>query len=500
MVPSPFQPPKVPKTAATARPFPAPSGGRWSPFELAALGGAVAVGLGLRLWQVEAWSFTPAELLALEGGAGLRGTGLWLQPCAGSWARLLAALLAPGAGEGWWRLPTVFGSTMAVLLLALVGELFVARTTALLAAWFLAVHPGAVAAGQTLLPGAWAAVFTLLAAGALVVAHRQRELGWAVTAALAVAAAMALDLTVGFALAGYAAAIALGSRRSASPDAPPSAGRTLRRGHWLLAAASAALPSVLWGLGGGRLAPPSAWPDTVWYLQPWWLGLAAVGMLLGDLFRAARRRALCGAVLVVVLPAAIFGPNAGDASAVAIAVPIVCLFAAQGAFEVGSRLQAGLAPERPWARRGLAGLPTAALLTAGLVAVVLQATAFAGARPPFREAAQAVLRAAGSKRLLVRAAAAEPALRYYLGLGRDAAGIVSVEPVEVPAVGAWLDGPAAAAGGGQRAEFAVLLRGEWLAWQAARAAGSGASLPRVTAVLPVAADPEPNTLYVLRRS
>jgi hypothetical protein len=475
---------QVPLNAAPSRSSAVPPAGPWSPRELLALGGALLVALALRLWQVEAWSFTAAELQALDGGA-----GLWHQPWAGSWARLFAALLGPGAGEGWWRLPTVFGSALAVPLLALVGEWFLARSTALLAAWFLAVHPGAVAAGQTLLPGAWAQDFALLAAGALVVAHRERELGWAVTAAAAALLALGLDLTAGFALSGYAAAIALGS-----------SGRGMRLGHGLLAVLAAGFPAGRAVAHGGGLPDLGRCAEALLVVQPWWLGLAVVGVLLGGLFTAARRRALCGAALASLGFGAWFGPGSGAAAAVLLPVPIVCLFAAHGGLWVGSLLAAAAAGSAGWVQRGLFGMPALAVLTTGAVAVVLQATAFAGSRPALREATAAVLRHAGSQRLLVRAAEAAPGLRHYLGAGHGAAGIAAVEAAEVAALGAWLATPAAEAADVARAEFAVLLRPEWLALQAERAALPGALPLRVVMVLPVATAPERHTLYVLRRS
>lgn len=464
---------------------------RWSRREQALLALLLGLALVLRLWQIETWSFTTAEARALGGGH-----AAWSQPAAGFCARVYAEIVGSGSGEGWWRLPSALGSACAVLLLVLVGELFVTRGTALLGALLLAVHPAAVAAGQSLLPGVWGLDCVLIAGGAMILAHREREPGWAVVAVVAAGFAMVLDLAQGYAIAGYALGIAMGR-----------VGKALRAAHLALAAGAAGVP--LWHLWResaraqvGVLAALDGWLTAV---QPWWLGLAAVGALCSGALVAARRRALCGSAalpLAAGAAAAACGLTPGGAEA---ALPGICLFAALGAQAVASRMAGDAETTAPTLRRAVAWFPAAALVVHGAIAVVLQATAFAGARPAFREAAAVVLRQARSQRLLVHAAGAAPALRQYLAAGGTGAGVAEVLAADVGGLGRWLAATRAVDGAadGARApvEFAVVLRTEWLALQAACAAlGAPLAPGHVVAVLPSTAHPESQSLYVLRQS
>lgn len=349
----------------------------WSGRTLGVLAAITGVAAVLRLWGVRDWSFDESEaatfrLLQLPLGG---EAGFYAAP--ESRAPLLHLLLRamvdhgflPSLGEGSLRLPFVFLGLLTVPVLGLVLRRWCGLGVALLAAALLAIHPLHVQASQTAATPVVVPLLGLLAAAAF---HGERP-RWLAGAALVSLAGLADPL-------GFSAALTAWRR--------PGRGLVVRFVPWLW------LGLLL--LGGG------AW---AWR----WPLLALAGLGVPSLPWPGQLLLLASAVLAPFAPA----------QAALAALPIGLAAAVLAAVELARRFGATL-PVAP-TTTGRATALSAAWLAPALVAVVLAIDTFLllglhqGERPPWRDAARAVLRSYDGKRGLWVGAIGEPeVLRCYL--------------------------------------------------------------------------------------
>ena len=491
----------------------------WSKSELLILLLVTLAGGALRLWHLEQWSLSNAEAELWRGATEpLRGEQGFLasQRCnyplgflGLRWA--LGSGLLLGQGEGWLRLPFAFIGTLCVPLLALVGELFVARRAALLAAALLAIHPWHLAASQTASGEVLAGFFGLLGGGLLCIAHRTRGRRFGLLAAAAAFAAVAAHPSAWWTVVAVAlvaaharsaprwrtAILAIAAlltvllpivalrwnaltTQSASLVLPWLAELldAVRPATWILAgagflaAASLAAPSgsAAWGVGGrpGRR----------------WLAAAAVLPLVASALLVAAGVPVAPRTGVVALPALL-----GAASVLVL-----------GCFD---RIAAQLGGLR------LASALPAALLGAAfaadlLVESFLHATVHGGHRPDWRTARDAVLHAAGRvDRITVVAGEGYDSLVYYLRPNQWRDRTVDPHPGRVlfPMVadGLAIRDDLLQAAGRLSAVFLVLLRPEYEALQPDAPARARLERQfRVVAVAPSAFAAAEHTVYVLQ--
>lgn len=364
-------------------PLPAdrPATAAWSTQQLALLLAITALAAALRLFRIEAWSWSGAEAetwraisMPLQGAGGFFSTPAANQPLGFLALRwLVDAGMLPGTGEGWLRLPFAFTGTLVVPLLAVLARGMIGNAAALLAALLLAIHPEHIHVSQSA-----HALGLALALGLIGVTAAQRRRPW--LAAPALLAAPACDPL------GWSAALVV----------------------------VAALPKHRWQQGLAIAAGVLAAPALLLAIDS--LSLPVVVLAAAGL--CVLRPVPLALALGAALPAALAGARAlggGDlASDIVIALPALLLLAAAASrrlYELGRAALPGvslLARVVP----ALAAVATVAWLGAD---TFLYATFQHGRRPPWRDARDAVLTAADSGGgLVVGAAAGAGSLTYYL--------------------------------------------------------------------------------------
>ncbi|MBX3465120.1 MAG: hypothetical protein KF830_18270 [Planctomycetes bacterium] len=470
-------------------------------------GGAALLGITLvagllRLFRVELWSVSAAEVatwqgvtLPLGGDGGLFAEPMGRHPLVLLALRgLLAAGVLPLQGEGWLRLPFVFAGTLSVPVFALAAGQLVPRRTALFAAALLAVHPWHVAQSQTFAPPIVALALVLVAALAGLAALARPSWVRRLVALGALGLAGASDrsgcLAVPMLAAGGCAAGAL----LAAPG---------RRGPWLaglvFAAAAVVVLQVL-------LAPAAAeWVDgaTPWSLVAQLrLPVVVLGVLAVRIGRQPPWAPFAAAVVPLVgLALAAAGGSTVTAADALPVLPALLLLAAVTATTFAGRLWS------PGA--GLPGVAAAAVVPTALVGmlaidVALHESEYQGHRSPWRQAAHLALRSTPAAHdLVVVAGAGWSSLLFYLRPnhwrepGRDlhpGRRVERLDQIEGRGLETFLDGA------GDSEVFVVLHSAELAALTREPTAG-----PRLHAacelvrVLPCPAETGDGTLYVLRR-
>lgn len=493
----------------------------WSKPELLVLLLVTLAGGALRLWHLEQWSLSTAEAELWRGATEpLRGEQGFLasQRCnyplgflGLRWA--LGSGLLLGQGEGWLRLPFAFVGTLCVPLLALVGELFVARRVALLAAALLAIHPWHLAASQTASGEVLAGFFVLLGGGLLCIAHRTRGRRFGLLAAAAAFAAVAAHPSAWWSV--LAVALVALHARSAPRWRNPVLG--------IAVVLTVLLPIVALRWNALTTQSPSL-------VLPWleelldaarpatWI-LAGVGFLAAASLAVAGGAASCAwglggrpgrrwLVAVAVLPLVASALLVLAGVSVAPRTGVVALPALLGAASVlvlgcFDRIAAQLGGVR------LASALPAALLGAAfaadlLVESFLHATVHGGHRPDWRTARDAVLHAAGrADRITVVAGEGYDSLVYYLRPNQWRDRTVDPHPgralLPMAADGLAIRDDLLQAAGRVSAVFLVLLRPEYEALQPDAAARARLERQfRTVAVAPSAFAAAEHTVYVLQ--
>lgn len=476
-------------------------GDSWPARDLLVLLGIAAVAAALRFWQVEVWSVSAAEAdtwrRATTGGD---GDGFAL-PVVG--LRLLFDNgLLPTHGEGWLRLPFLFAGTLAVPLLALVGDALVGRRAALLAAGMLALHPWHVEVCQSATGHGAALTASLLALGSAYVGLETRSVSsWLFAAAFAVLAGLChpigwLTVYVAFGcwqlerfwhaerrdrmgvVAG--AVIALTATVVAALMARP--------------AAAAAGASEVAGAAAAQIAAAR-------------VPVVALALLVPLLMRESTRQARClatAALLSFALPlllGLVALPVARDQAL--LALPALLLLAANGALASLDRVRAALGGGRSFAVL-LPGAMVAVAVVADLaIGSFLYTTARRGSRPDWRQARDQIVRAAERPGLTVLAAAGHDSLVYYLRPEHWRAPAGDPHPgiaiAELDLGAPRLAAQAAAAAGAGNDLFVVLLQDELAALRAVPAARDALRASfELLEVLPSAGTRRDETVYVHR--
>lgn len=332
----------------------------WGRLGGAALVAITALGLALRLYHVEQWSWSTSEAATLRavtqpaaGAEGFVGSAEASSPLVYLALRWLLDHGWLPLAEGWLRLPFVFVGSCTVPLLAFTTRRWLGVGGALVAAVVLAVHPWHVLASQTATPAVIASAFAWIAA-----ACAERGALWgAVSAAL---------LAGGCAPGGFWALLCV---------------LPLARVERL----AAALPvAALLAAGSGGFAAGAAfgWPTVL---------VAACGFLCGPLPVAWTLLGIgCG----------VGGWFGGDAM---LAVPLWIVAVARGLAMVGSLLRVRLGMDA-FSTRVVAVMPGCVLLSTLVVTTFLNATVHRGERSDWRRAAADAMRAAGPRGSLVVAA------------------------------------------------------------------------------------------------
>ncbi len=387
----------------------------WRTRDLWLLLGITVVGAALRLFHVEQWSLSAAEAetwrsvtLPFDGSAGFFASEASRYPLVFVTLRWLFEVgILPAQGEGWLRLPFVFVGMLVVPLFALVASRIVARTTALVAAALLAIHPWHTAMSQTAVAQGVALFFALAALAVVpgsMAAARSRwcsfllfvilagvchPIGW--LTGLVVALVVSCSRWPAASRRGRAGiAVACGLLLVvpvwwASAHAPASSASGPFVGWLGSALLRARVPLVLCSLAGLLLARP--WP---WQLA---CGVAVPGCVLA--FVAAVGGPVDVDHLVLVLPPLLL---------LAVAAGLRCL-ALVRAFVGGSKPGALVA----------GALVPLSLGFSLAVDTFLQITFQQGQRAPWRAAKDAALNTvAGRPGLLVGAGAGAPILTCYL--------------------------------------------------------------------------------------
>lgn len=382
-------------------------GDAWPRRDLSMLLGITIAGAAVRLFRIEQWSLSAAEAatwraattpLASDSAAGAHSLPFYVL----RW--LFDAGVLATQREDWLRLPFAFVGILAVPLAAAAAGRLNTRSTALLTAGLLALHPWHVAVSQTATtPGI--ALFFAMAAVALAPrsARWWRWLGAACCFLLAVACdpfAWLLVVVV--------AVIVSGSSWQAAS----------RPGRCALAAACTLLlvASVSWTVRGPSCADAETGAS--------WLFVA--------LLRAGLPVALCAVAgllflrplpwrlgVAIVVPGFVLGSGAiagkpADPDALVLVLPPLLLLAASAAERclLLARSSASSAGTGARAIGALVGLGLAASLAAD---TFLYATEAQGGRAPWREAARVTLGGPGeSTELLVAAGVGADILTCYL--------------------------------------------------------------------------------------
>lgn len=371
---------------SAAAPVVAVPSSAWPPGAVVWLLAVTVVAAALRLAGLAAWSYDAAEAVGWRAvttpptapGGAFDGP---LRPAPLGWLALhaLAELgWLPTRGEGWLRLPAALCGVLAAPLLAVVARPVLGLAGAAVGALFLAVHPAAIAASQSLSPVAMAVVLALLAVAAW--SRGQVALG---VVGVALAAATSPGAW-GLLLAG------------ALLRTPPERQRVVAA----VVGASAAL------LGAATLGA-SAVPL---------LAFAACGWPLAP----RRVRLVVGAATLGAATAALAAGEAGRTAA-SFAIPFLAGLAGFGAWNLRAVLLQHLAGAR-WFVAVAAAMPIVVPLAWLGVDAFLQATVHRGARTPWRSAAERLWAAAkGDPGLVVAAGRGAASLGVYLRPTPDSA-------------------------------------------------------------------------------
>jgi hypothetical protein len=481
-------------------------GDRWPRQDLLWLLAVTALAGGLRLWHMEQWSLSVAEAEtwrgateSLGGREGFFASGRSNYPLVFLCLRWLMDVGAlPFSGEGWLRLPFAFFGILSVPLLALVGDLFVGRRAALLAATMFAVHPWHVQLSQTASPRVVALFFAIFAAGTAVVALRMRD-RWAGVFTIAL-----WLLAVGCDPSGWLALLSLGL--AMAWHGAMGMAKARRPVLALVVAVPLFLPAVVaWLQGAAPMAVFVPWRAAGGFLgafRPPILLLALVGLLLcrGSRLAQGLLAALALPIGASLLVAGLTGSvDAGLALPALPAAILLASVAAQRACElVNEAMGVG--------RTRFVRLPGSLFgIVCGLdlaVSTYLYTTVEHGQRAEWRTARDVVRREAGQEPdLWVVAGRGFECLSYYLrpnhwrDLQNDAHPGRNLVPITSGGLASSIE-PLREQAGAQL--FVVLSRGELDAIDAVPADRATLATFHVVGVLPGAFSSPADTLYVYR--
>jgi hypothetical protein len=482
-------------------------GDLWPRRDLWLLLGITIAGAALRLFRIEQWSLSAAEASTWRGSttplAGVLTDWHPLPFCVLRW--LFDAGVLATYREDWLRLPFAFVGILAVPLAAAAAGRLAARSTALLTAALLALHPWHVAVSQTATtPGI--ALFFALAAVASAPRPRagfHRWLGPACCLLLAVACdpfAWLLVVVVAVLVSGsFWPAVSSGVSSGVSRAASRPARCVIAAACTLLLAAS-----VSWAVR----APSSA--DTESGVA--WLGAAllrvqlpvAVCALAGLVFlRPLPWRLLAGiAVPGIVLGAAALAGKPADLDVLVLVLPALLLLAA------GMGARCYLLACGPAAGAGPRARTTGALVLLGLAASLasdtfLYATEQQGQRAPWRAAARETLGGPGEgTELLVAAGVGADILTCYLRpghwseRGRDPHPGRAVQQLDAEDLGAAIESLRTKAAAGR---VMLVLRHDEISRLSSEPATDPFPGFELVSVLPCPLERRDETLYVFRR-
>jgi hypothetical protein len=473
-------------------------GDPWPRRDLLLLLGITIAGAALRLFRIEQWSLSAAEAATWRAAttppAGDSVAGASSLPvCALRW--LFDAGVLATQREGWLRLPFAFFGILAVPLAAAAAGRLAARSTALLTAALLALHPWHVAVSQTATtPGV--ALFFAMAAVALAPRETTRWWRWLGTACclgLAVAcdpfAWLLVVVVVVLLLVGFWPGVSAGASRAA---------------RCVIAAACTLLlvVSVSWTVRGP--SPVDGERGVAWLFA----ALLRVGLpvglcaLAGLLILRPLPWRLCVAVVVpgLVLGSAAFAKPA-DPDALVLVLPPLLLLAAStaGRCFLLARSSSSRAPRGASAIGALVVLGLAASLATD---TFLYATEQQGYRAPWREAARETLGGPGEGTdLWVAAGVGADILTCYLRpghwseQGRDPYPGRVVQQLDSESLGTAIDGLRTLDAAGR---VMLVLRCDETA-RLARTAKDPLRSFELVSVLPCPLERRDETLYVYRR-
>ena len=450
------------------------------------------LGLVLRLWQIQQWSFGVVEAETFRavtqpffaGEHGFAASPERSHPLVFLVMRwLLDFGWLPGYSEGWLRLPFAFAGCLLIPLVALLAHSIFGRGVAGLAALLVALHPAHIQASQTADPIVFAISFAV--AAGLCSWHGKRR-----SAGILVLAAGACHPLGWLGAIGLVASTKFEALWHKTP-----------KFVWLLLLLHVVvlLPCMLDGLGLSLLLLASI----ALALRPVAADLASI-------------RSLAGAALLPLLVAGIwwwFDPEIA-ASAILVSSPPLILLAAWVAVQYCLRLRESeyaMKGERSLSRRLLMIAPSIMLLGELATATFLYSVIYAGARPAWREASRALLHSApGGAVIEVLAASGTGVMQAYLRpshwRGAVAAARDGTDPHPCLHV-SWLPAdPALAMVRLQTPGVAlVLLHEEWQAlstWPALLALAGSQELLHEFVIAAVWSSPLPRgdqSLYLLRR-
>lgn len=320
------------------------------------------------------------------------------------------------AAEGWLRLPFAFCGIVTVPLLALVGNQFVGRRAALLAALFLAVNPWHIYFSQNVRGYVMVFFFATLAAGMFQLGSQRRSWGWRIGALLAVLVGASFHSTTLLLLAPFAAYPWL------------SGMQRLDHRFWikvavicLLAMLAAELATYLPPFDAFRLAKPDAslshlLETTAYYFRVPLLLTAMVGVwLLFQTRLQGRILFLACWALVPLLALAVIGASVVQVTARygLCALPAVMLLSGAGAVRVAEALVKSFARPSRWGHV-VPALVLPVMLVLDMVSYdYLYFTTQRGDRGMWREAKDYVVAAAGGQGVAVYTIN-EPSMNFYL--------------------------------------------------------------------------------------
>lgn len=474
-----------------------PSGGDpWTGRELWLLLGITIAGAALRLFRIEQWSLSAAEASTWRAATTpFAGDSVreWypLPFCALRW--LFDAGVLATYREDWLRLPFAFVGILAVPLAAAAAGRLAARSTALLTAALLALHPWHVAVSQTATtPGM--ALFFAMAAVALAPRGRARWWRW-LGAACCLLLAVACDAFAWL----LVVVVAVGVCGRSWPTVS-------RPARCAIAAACTLLlvSSVAWAVR----APVSADAES----GVAWLAAAllrvglpvAVCALAGLLLlRPWPWRPACGiAVPGFVLGAAALAGKPADLDALVLVLPPLLLLAASA----GESCYVFARGRSSGASTGVRAIGALVLVgVAGSLATdtFRYATEQQGYRAPWRVAARATLGGPGEgTELLVAAGVGADILTCYLRPGhwseraRDPHPGRAVQQLDADDLGAAIESLGAKALAGR---VMLVLRHDELAWLSSTPEHAPLRSFELVSVLPCPLEARDETLYVFRR-
>ena len=473
----------------------------WPRGELVGLALITLVAAAARFWQVEIWSVSAAEAETWRIATARAPGGF--SPFDYGLRALFESGLLPPHGEGWLRLPFLFLGTLAVPVLALVGDALVGRRTALFAAGLLAVHPWHVEACQIATGHCVALTAAMMALASSFVASRT---GHRMTWYLAIFFALLASLShpIGWLVAPTVIAC---WQVEQWLQADRRGRVALIMGAGLVVVASVA--AAFWFRSQGEAGSPV---DALAMLPQWGMAAGLPVLVLGFLVpllgaagpRPRRRRYLLVAVvvpgLITLLTAAVAVAPMRDQAL--ICLPPILLLAASGARVCFRHVSAALGGGRALRVVLPAALVALVMLVDLAVSTFLYATARRGSRPDWRGARDNVVRTAELPSVEVLAAAGHDSLLYYLRPDHWRAENGDPHPgiavTRLDLLAPSLDAFAEAAV--DRELFVVLLSGELAAANRQPAARAAlASSFEMVEVLPCAGTQRDETVYVYRR-